>query len=147
DGKLTFTIQIHPKVLIATIEAPSELESRKNASLELYVADYIAPVANATVTISSDYGAVEPMQAKTDENGKVRIIFTAPETKSKITSTITVTISKEGYPTAVKYFYITILPEKEAPPVTVSLVIYCSLFIIPPIVGVVVALGIIRKKR
>ncbi|MDI6707839.1 MAG: hypothetical protein QME47_01965 [Candidatus Thermoplasmatota archaeon] len=146
DNKLMFTVYIYPRVLIPELKAPSELESKRTSTFILLVSDYIAPAPNATVNVSSDYGAVEPAQAKTDENGTVKIIFTAPETSSKKISTIKVTVFKEGYPTAVKYFYITILPKKEAP-FAIDLLIYCLLFIIPPVTGIVIALGILRKKH
>ena len=92
----------------------------------IYVSDYVGPVENADITISSEY--VAEKTGKTDQNGNLNIIFNAPKTKTEKTCTITIIASKEGYPDAWKEFNINVKPETEKP--SAPPVIYLLVFIL-----------------
>ena len=126
DGKINIPIIVYPKTLLINAEGETDVYSNKTAMINIYVSDYVGPVENADIIISSEY--VAPNYGKTDENGNLTVVFNAPETKTEKTCTITITASKEGYPDAWKEFNINVKPEAEKPPAPP--VIYLLVFIL-----------------
>ena len=123
DGKINIPIIVYPKILLINIEGETNVFSNKSSTINIHVSDYIDPVENANITISSEY--VAEKTGKTDQNGNLNIVFNAPKTKTEKTCTITITASKEGYPDVQKAFNVNVKPEAEKipfPPLTYLLV-------------------------
>ncbi|MBU3902587.1 MAG: hypothetical protein KKE04_04380, partial [Candidatus Thermoplasmatota archaeon] len=136
DGKINIPIIVYPKILLINAEGETDVYSNKTATINIYVSDYVGPVENANITISSEY--VAEKTGKTDLNGNLNIIFNAPKTKTEKTCTITITASKEGYPTIQKTFDINVEPEAEKP--SMPPLIYLFVFIL---IGIVVTAALL----
>jgi len=145
DGKINIPIIVYPKILLINVEGKTNVSSGENPTVKIHVSNYVGPVENADVTVSSEY--VTPNYGKTDENGNLTITFKAPKTKTEKTCTIMITASKEGYPDVQRTFNVNVKPETEKPPTPP--IIYLLVFILGAI-GVTVALilyVLVRAKK
>ncbi|MDI6917154.1 MAG: hypothetical protein QMC80_05085 [Thermoplasmatales archaeon] len=145
DGKINIPIIVYPKILLINAEGEADVYSNKTATINIYVSDYLGPIENADITVSSEY--VAEKTGKTDLNGNLNITFNAPKTKTEKTCTIMITASKEGYPDAHFTFNINVKPETEKP--SAPPLIYLLLFILTVIAATAALLlyVLIRAKR
>jgi len=135
DGKINIPIIVYPKILLISVEGETNVSSGENSTINIHVSNYVGPVKNANVIISSEY--VIPTTGKTDENGKLVVTFNAPETKTEKTCAIMITASKGGYTEVQSTFNINVKPEAEKP--SAPQLIYLLVFILG-VIGVTVAL-------
>jgi len=122
------TITVEPKTLIAEITAdPTIIISEAVSIITAHVTCDAAPISDAMVTVSSDSGGNFSVTiGTTDLNGNAEFVFTAFQTTTMISATITVTAAKSGYVDGEGQTEITIVPKVLAvqviaePDVTVS---------------------------
>ncbi|MCG2826111.1 MAG: hypothetical protein L6265_05915, partial [Thermoplasmatales archaeon] len=126
DGRIIIPITIYPKILLVDVEGETNVSSGENSTIKIHVSNYVGPVKNADVIISSEY--VIPTTGKTDENGKLVVTFNAPETNTEKTCAIMITASKGGYTEVQSTFNINVKPEAEKPsaPPLIYLLVFIS---------------------
>jgi len=107
------TITVEPKALVVEITADSTIIVSEAAStITAYVTYNSTPISNVTVTASSDNGGnFSTSTEATDSNGNAELVFTAPQTTTMISATITVTATKSGYVNGEGQMAITIVPK------------------------------------
>ena len=106
-------ITVEPKALIAEISAdPAIIVSEAESTITAHVTCDTAPISNATVTVSSDRGGdFSTTTGTTDLDGDAEFVFTAFQTTTMISATITVTATKSGYVDGEGQLAITIAPK------------------------------------
>lgn len=145
DGKINIPIIVYPKTLLINAEGATKVSSNDASTINIHVSDYIGPVENANIIVSSEY--VIPTAGKTDENGNFNITFNAPKTSTEKTCTIMITASKEDYTDAQATFNINVKPETEKP--SALPVIYLLVFILTiiTVTAVLLLYVLIHAKR
>jgi len=99
DGLDQIKLSVAPKILVVQVDTvPATVDSLGSSTIKVHVVCDEAPVANATITVSSDLGgAFSATSGFTDEDGDFQATFVAPETGTTIAGTVTVTANKSGY--------------------------------------------------
>jgi hypothetical protein len=107
------TITVEPKVLVVEIATdPTIIVSEAASTVTAYVTYDSAPISDVTVTASSDSGGnFSTATETTDLNGKATFVFSASQTTTMISATITVTATKSGYVNGEGQIAITIVPK------------------------------------
>jgi hypothetical protein len=113
-------INVEPKALVVEITAdPIIIISEAASTITAYVTCDSTPISDVTVTASSDSGGnFSTATETTDSNGNAEFFFTAPQTTTMISATITVTATKGGYVNGEGQIAITIVPKVLAVQVT-----------------------------
>ncbi len=149
DGSGELKLSVVPKTLTVSVDVlPSTVDSQGSANIKIHVASDGVPMANATITVSSDLGGVfSDITGQTDENGDFQVTFIAPETGSALTGTVTVSASKLGYAEGQGQASITV---NAAPGGGIGelfgLSLTTLLLIIIPVVVVVIVVILIKKR-
>ncbi|MBU4255657.1 MAG: hypothetical protein KKB04_00190, partial [Candidatus Thermoplasmatota archaeon] len=146
DGKINIPIIVYPKILLISVEGETDVYSNKTATINIYVSDYVGPVENVNIAISSEY--VIPTTGKTDLNGNLNITFNAPETNTEKTCAIMITASKGGYTEVQSTFNINVKPEAEKPsaPPLIYLLVFISGAIVVTVTLILFVLVHAKKK-
>jgi parallel beta-helix repeat protein len=107
------TITVEPKALVVEITAdPAIIVSEAASTITAYVTCDSAPISDVTVTASSDSGGnFSTATETTDLNGEAMFVFSASQTTTMISATITVTAAKSGYVNGEGQVAITIVPK------------------------------------
>jgi len=149
DGSGELKLSVVPKTLAVTVDVlPSTVDSQGSANIKVHVASDGVPMANATITVSSDLGGVfSDTTGQTDENGDFQVTFIAPETGSTLTGTITVSATRSGYADGQGQASITV---NAAPGGGIGelfgLSLTTLLLIIIPVIVVVIVVILIKKR-
>jgi hypothetical protein len=103
------------------------------------------PVANTSITVSSNSGSFDVQNGMTDSNGMCRFVYTAPNTTKPLVATMSTTASKDGYANAEGQLRLDVVPS--GPQQTGGgLSIMTLLAILIPIVAVVIVVVLIKMK-
>jgi hypothetical protein len=103
------------------------------------------PVANTSITVSSNSGSFDVQNGMTDSNGMCRFVYTAPNTTKPLVATMSTTASKDGYANAEDQLRLDVVPG--GPQQTGGgLSIMTLLVILIPIVAVVIVVVLIKMK-
>jgi hypothetical protein len=148
-GSAQTKVLITPRTLSVDVTAnPSTVESRDNASIAVHVASDGEPVANVTITMSSDVaGEFLPLEGQTDANGDFQMVFTTPETTSTAGITVTASAAKTGYVSGQNQTALIVNPVPGAGVGGLfGLSLTTLLLITIPVVVVVVVVVLIKKK-
>lgn len=148
-GSAQTKVSITPRTLAVEITAnPLTVESKDSASITVHVASDGEPVANVTVTMSSDLaGEFLPVEGQTDVNGTFQTIFTTPETSSTTGIMVTASVAKTGYVNGQNQTSLIVNPVPGAGVGGLfGLSLTTLLLIIIPVVVVVVVVVLIKKK-
>jgi parallel beta-helix repeat protein len=104
-------LTVLPTLSIQVTVNPSKIKSEETATLTVLVTHQEQPLANASVTVSSDIGNLSATEGITNSEGKAVFIFTAPQTTTLLNATITAMATKTGYTEAQRQTTITIEPK------------------------------------
>jgi hypothetical protein len=115
NGQGEAIVNIEPRTLaMEASSSPDVIFSEENATITAYVTFDSNPIANATVTVTSDAGGnFSTLAQLTDLTGTSNFTFTAPQTSSSngINVTITATATKSGYVDAESQTLVVISPK------------------------------------
>jgi len=126
---------------------PEILESETSSIITLHLTCNSTPITGALVEIFSDIGGVFSTESGlTDSYGNFISEFTAPQTVVDLNTTITVTVSKDGYNPAQTQTQVYVNPSFIPEPVVGGLPILMIFMIAIPIVAVAVILILIKMK-
>jgi len=90
---------------------PAIVEPKATSTVTVHVTYNAKPVANATLTVSSEpSGTLSATNGTTDENGYCTFAFTAPQTTTQLNITITAIATKIGYIDGQDQRKITVIP-------------------------------------
>jgi hypothetical protein len=143
DGESMINITVSPGILsVEVIANPSVIDSEGSAVVTVYVTCNETPVAEASVTVSSDYGTLLNPTGITDANGYCTFIFDAPRTTQQISPTIMANATKNGYVSGRGQTMVTVTPEEGG-----GWSLLTILMIVIPIVIVVVVIVVLMKKN
>lgn len=107
------TITVEPKALVVEITADlTIIVSEAASTMTAYVTCDSVPISGVAVAAASDSGGnFSATTETTDSNGNARFFFTAPQTTTMISATITVNATKNGYVNGEGQIAITIVPK------------------------------------
>jgi len=145
DGQNVSLLMVNPGNLTVQVK-PSSLTvaSGESTVIDIFVTSNSTYVANASVTISSNYGNFAAKTAMTDSSGHCAFLFNAPRTKSQLSAVITATVMKNGFVSSMNQTMINVTPEVIQ---TVGgLPLTTLLLIIIPIIIVVIVVVLIKLK-
>jgi len=148
-GSDQMQLSVVPRLLSVQVDAnPITLYSQESATVKAHVAYDDAPMANVTVTMSSDStGVFSATSGQTDANGDFQVTFVAPETGTTISVTVTASATKTGYVTDEGQASITVNPTPGfGSGGLFGLSLTTLLLIIIPVIVVVIVV-ILAKKR
>ena len=98
DGSDYKYLKVLPPLTVQVAAEPATIKSEETATVTVHVtADFEQPVADASLTLSSEYGNLSPTTEITDVNGIATFIFTAPQTLNQINVIIMANATKIGY--------------------------------------------------
>ena len=98
DGSDHKYVRVLPPLTIRIEPELTTVKSEETATITLNVTGgFGQPVANASLTLTSDNGNLSTMTGFTDADGILTFNFTAPYTLSQMNSTITATAVKSGF--------------------------------------------------
>jgi len=149
DGSDQITLSIAPRILTVSVDAsPLTIDSQGSCAIKVHVASDGEPIANATVTMSSDLnGVFSNASVQTDANGDFYVMFTAPETGDTIAGSVSASASKSGYVDGEGQSSITV---NAAPSQGLGglfgLSLTTLLLIIIPVIVVVIVVILIKKR-
>lgn len=142
DGEAVANITVRPGTLsVEVIASASVMPSGGSAVITVYVSCNGTPVADAAVTLSSNYGTLPYSTRITDSNGYCTFTFEAPRTTQQISPTIIANATKNGYISGRGQTTITVTPEEG------GWSLLTILMIVIPIVVVVVVIVVLVKKK
>jgi uncharacterized GH25 family protein len=112
DGSGHEYVKILAPLRVEATPATPTVKSEENTKLNVLVADnFDDPVADANVTLSSDYGTITPTTGITDSNGTITVTYQAPMTLDQLNATVTIIASKSEYADGQGQTYITVEPK------------------------------------
>ena len=111
DGSDYKYIKVLPTLLVQVTLEPTKIKSEETATVTVLVAHDEQPIADASVTVSSDDGNFSATTGITDSKGNATFIFNAPQTTTLLNITITVNATKIGYIEAQKQTTLTVEPK------------------------------------
>jgi len=98
DGSNYRYLKVLPPLTVEVTAKPATIKSEETAAVAVFVtAGFGHPIADALLILWSDYGDLSATIGVTDVNGSATFLFTAPQTLSQISVTITATAIKMGY--------------------------------------------------
>jgi len=144
NSSVTITLKPGTLELEATIN-PTQAMSGETVTLFVDVRCNSTPVENVWVNVVSDVGNLSQY---TNSSGLCMFTFTAPETTTKLTLTITITASKDGYIETQKILYLNVLPtvgpQGGGFPLTTLLIIMAVILAIIVIIALLIRFKIIE---
>jgi len=145
-GQDFLPITVNPGNLTVQVEtsAPT-VASGETSVIKVSVTSDSAPIANASVTMSSNYGNFSTKIAVTDSNGTCSFLFNAPNTTVQLTAEMMATASKNGYWNSMNQTTINVTP-KMNPQTASGWLMIMILLIIIPIIIVVIVVVLVKKK-
>lgn len=132
-------------LIIRTESNTQPLSSGETAIITAFVTSRGNPVANASVSASSNFGTFDLQNSMTDATGMCRFIFTAPNTTQPLVATILSSASKNGYANAEGQLKLDVVPSTpqqtggEFPLITL-------LMILIPVLIVIIVVVLIKMK-
>jgi len=145
DGQNVSLVTVNPGNLTVKVEGSSPtVASGESTVIDVFVTSNSTYVANASVTVSSNYGNFSAVTAMTDSSGHCAFVFNAPKTKSQLPAVITATATKNGFVTSTNQTMINVTPE--VTPTVAGLPLITLLLIIIPIIIVVIVVVLIKLK-
>ena len=143
-GQNQTTVTVNPAVLRIDIEPSVQpMESNRITDVIVYATRNATPVANASVTISSNYGIFSTTTGITDANGQCTFVYQAPNTTQQLSILITANASKNGYSSFESQTTAYVVP----PPADSSGLLWTLLLVIVvPIVVIVVVFVLVKLK-
>ncbi|HXX87904.1 MAG TPA: Ig-like domain-containing protein [Candidatus Acidoferrum sp.] len=145
DGQNVTLLMVNPGKMTVDVKANSPtVASRGSTVIDVFVTSNSTYVANASVTISSNYGNFSAKSAITDASGHCAFIFNAPKTNSQLPAVITATVTKNGFVNSMNQTMINVTPE-EAQTVG-GLPLTTLLLILIPVIIAIVVVVLIRLK-
>jgi parallel beta-helix repeat protein len=126
DGQGQTKIAIEPKILVVELIAdPITVSSEETSYVTVHVTYDTTPISDASIMMSSVYGAFSPVNGTTDSSGNTTFTFTAPQAITQLNVTITATATKTSYADGEGQVRITVNPrildvQVTASPVTVE---------------------------
>jgi parallel beta-helix repeat protein len=146
DGEGTMNVTVYSGTLEVEVEsALAVVKSQETALITVIVTSNATPVANASVTVSTNYGDFLLTSGTSDANGYCTFTFNAPRTAIQLSAVIGANATKNGFTDAENQTVVTITPEVVSQeeggwPLTTMLLI------IIPIVVVVIVVILIKLK-
>lgn len=104
-------LQVSPYLSVQIGFSENTVISEGTATIIVHVMSRENPVANASVTVSSDIGNLNPPSGYTDSNGVFPLVFTAPQTTTFVNATITAVATKNNYVSSVEQTQLPIEPK------------------------------------
>jgi len=142
DGEAIANIMVSPGTLsVEVIASASVMPSGGSAVITVYVSCNDTPVADAAVTLSSNYGTLLDSTGITDSNGYCTFTFEAPRTAQQISPTIIANATKNGYINGRGQTMITVTPEEGGWSLLTILMI-----VIPIVVVIIIIVVLIKTK-
>jgi parallel beta-helix repeat protein len=144
-GQNSLPITVNPGTLEIQIIGPETIMSGNTSIVTIQVTSNSTPIANASVTILTDYGRFSTNTLQTDSSGQCTFVFFAPNVTIQSSATIKVNVTRNGYFNATSQSLITVL----AQPVTSKAGGWPSttiLLIIMPVIILVVIVALIKLK-
>jgi len=148
-GSDQIKLSVVPRTLAVRVDADLlTVDSKASTTMKVHVASDELPIANATVTLSSDLnGVFSSTSGETNEDGDLQVTFTAPEAGNTITGTITASANKSGYVNGQDQISVTVNPaEGGGIGGLFGLSLTTLLLIIVPIIVVVIVVILIKTK-
>jgi len=146
DEQSQLVIVVNPGALVLEVNASSEtVVSGQTAVINAYVACNATPIANASVTMSSNYGNFSTATGITDSEGQCTFLYNAPNTIAQLPVVLVANATKNGYVSAGNQTALTVTPET-ALQGGGGLPLTTILLIIIPIVVVVVVVALVKLK-
>lgn len=138
-GQGFLPITVNPGNLTVQVEpsAPT-VSSGETSVIRVFVTGDSAPIANASVTMSSNYGNFSTKIAVTDSNGTCSFLFNAPNTTVQLTAEMMAMANKNGYWNSMNQTTINVIPKMSSQTVGGWPMIVILLIIIPIIIAVIV---------
>jgi phosphatidate phosphatase APP1 len=97
EGKGQTTITINPRILVVQVTAnPNTVESGEKTKIIIHVTEDLIPIEGANVTVAC-IGGDFLVTGSTDSKGDFELDFTAPQTTTQLSLTITANATKSGY--------------------------------------------------
>jgi hypothetical protein len=146
DGEGTMNITVYSGTLEVEVEsALAAVKSQETALITVIVTSNATPVANASITVSTNYGDFLLTSGTSDANGYCTFTFNAPRTAIQLSAVIGANATRNGFTDAENQTVVTITPEVVSQeeggwPLTTMLLI------IIPIVVVVIVVILIKLK-
>jgi len=98
DGSAHEYLEVLPSLLVQVTADSTTVISEATSNVDVHVTSSGQPVADVTVTVSSDGGGTfSANTGTTDSNGNCTFVFTAPQTTTQLNVTITAAATKSGY--------------------------------------------------
>jgi parallel beta-helix repeat protein len=111
DGSDYKYLEVLPSLLTQVDVKPAKIKSEETATVTVHVTHNGQPVANASVTVSSDKGSFLTSTGITGSKGNVTFVFKAPQTTTLLNITITADAEKIGYKEAQGQAILTVEPK------------------------------------
>ncbi len=142
-------LSVTPRALnVQVTVSPETIDSQESASITVHVTFDGTPVANASITVSSDVtGEFSATTGLTDANGDFQSIFTTPETTSSLDIILSASASKDGFVDGQGQTWLAVNPAPGQGGVEVfGLSLTTLLLIIIPVIVVVIVVILIKFK-
>lgn len=142
-------LSVTPRTLTVEVTvSPETIESQESATITVHVSSDGTPVANASITASSDVtGEFSAVTGLTDANGDFQTIFTTPETTSSTDIILSASANKDGYVNGQGQTWLTVNPAPGQGDIGVfGLSLTTLLLIIIPVIVVVIVVILIKFK-
>ena len=111
DGSDYEYLQVSPFLSVQIVANPQIIKSGETSQITIYVESNEEPVANASVTLSSDEGNLSPQTGTTNLTGTLSAVFTAPQTTTLLNIDITAVATKDRYMNGMGHATITVEPK------------------------------------
>jgi hypothetical protein len=145
-GQYRLPMTVNPGTLTIQIETSSPtVTSAETSVIEVYVTSNSASIANASITMSSNYGNFSTATGVTNSSGQCTFLFNAPKTTSQLSATIMATATRNGFVNSQNQTTIDVFPEMRNQalggwPLTTILLI------IIPVIIVAIVVALIKLK-
>ena len=150
DAQNATTITVDPKVFNVEFESvPQAMLSDETVALKVNVTCDGAPVANASLALSTDYGSLSTAVGNTSSDGTFAFKYLSPATSIELSAIIKVNVSKVGFATARNQTTVSVLPKTTGEtgwPLTTILLIVIPIAILV-IVAVLIKLKVISFSK
>lgn len=120
DGADYKYLQVSPFLSVQITANPQIIKSEETSQITIYVESNEEPVANASVTLSSDEGSLSPQTGTTNLNGIFSVVFTAPQTTTTLNVNMTAVAAKDRYMNGMGRAIITVEPKVLAVEITAA---------------------------
>ncbi|MEM3458653.1 MAG: right-handed parallel beta-helix repeat-containing protein [Candidatus Bathyarchaeia archaeon] len=120
DGSDYEYLQVSPFLSVQITANPQIIKSEETSQITIYVESNGEPVANASVTLSSNRESLSPQTGTTNLNGILSAVFTAPQTTTLLNVDITAVATKDRYMSGIGYTTITVEPKVLAVEITAA---------------------------